>query len=123
MSKKGRSAMRLSRRDFLKFSVPATTGLVVASATGSNLVAAAASTSDPNLTGWALLYNTMLCQGPSCRACTTGCREWNMLTPPSPAKKPTEVEPLQVNTWTAVNDQFVLNTDTQIKTHHNFKAQ
>jgi len=112
----------LSRRDFLKFSVPATTGLVVASATGSSLVAAAASTSDPNLTGWALLYNTMLCQGPSCRACTTGCREWNQLTVPNPATKSTQVEPLATNTWTAINDQFVNNLDGS-KTHHNFKAQ
>jgi Fe-S-cluster-containing dehydrogenase component len=122
MSKKGRSAMRLSRRDFLKFSVPATTGLVVAGATGSGLVAAAASTSDPNLSGWALLYNTMLCQGPSCRSCTTGCREWNVLTPPNPAKKSNEVEPLQTNTWTAINDEFVANADGT-KTHHFFKAQ
>ena len=122
MSKKGRSAMRLSRRDFLKFSVPATTGLVVASTSGSSLVAAAAASKPPELTGWALLYNTMLCQGPSCRACTNGCREWNVLQKPSPPEKQTEVIPLATNTWTAINDQSVDNADGT-KTHNFFKAQ
>lgn len=122
MSKKGRSAMRLSRRDFLKFSVPATTGLVVASTTSSSLVAAAAGAPDPDLSGWALLYNTLTCQGPSCRACTNGCRDWNVLQKPDPAKKSTEVEPLETRTWTVVNNQAVSNDDGS-KTNHFFKAQ
>jgi formate dehydrogenase iron-sulfur subunit len=121
MSKKGRSAMNLSRRDFLKFSVPATTGLVVASTAGSSLVAAAA-TPDPNLTGWALLYNTLLCQGPSCRACTNGCRDWNVLDK-NPARKPTEVEPLETRTWTSINDKRDQNPDGTPGAHHFFKAQ
>ena len=116
MSKKGRSAINLSRRDFLKFSVPATTGLVVASTTGSGLVAAAAEPKDPNLTGWALLYNTLLCQGPSCRACTGGCREWNVLT--DPKRKSNQVEPLEINTWTSIN-----NIKDSNSANHFFKAQ
>ena len=123
MSKKGRSAMQLSRRDFLKFSVPATTGLIVAGATGTGLVATAAESSPPELTDWALLYNSALCQGPSCRSCTTGCREWNHLTKPAPKEETQQmVVPLATNTWTAVNDQFVTRDDGT-KEHNFFKAQ
>ena len=114
--------MQLSRRDFLKFSVPATTGLIVAGATGTGLVAAAAESSPPELTDWALLYNSALCQGPSCRACTNGCRDWNHLEIPNPAEKQTQVVPLATNTWTAVNDQAISNPDGT-KEHNFFKAQ
>ena len=123
MSKKGRSAMQLSRRDFLKFSVPATTGLIVAGATGTSLVAAAAESSPPELTDWALLHTSLLCQGPSCRACTNGCRDWNHLTKPDPkAETQKTVVPLATNTWTAVNDQAIDNPDGT-KEHNMFKAQ
>ncbi len=123
MSKKGRSAMQLSRRDFLKFSVPATTGLIVlGGAPGTGLVAAAAESAPPELKDWALLYNSMLCQGPSCRACTNGCREWNKLAKPDPPLKSTAVEPLATNTWTATNDQVVARDDGT-KEHNFFKAQ
>lgn len=118
--------MRLSRRDFLKFSVPATTGLVVASTSGSSLVAAAAEAPNPDLSGWALLYNTLLCQGPSCRSCTAGCREWNVLSEPKPPTPSNKVEPLATNTWTAVNNQQteVKQADGEMKkVNHFFKAQ
>ena len=123
MPKKGRSARQLSRRDFLKFSVPATTGLfVLGGAPGTGLVAAAAETAPPELKGWALLYNTMLCQGNSCRACTNGCREWNKLSKPDPPVKSTAVEGLATNTWIAINDRAVPRSDGTNENNF-FKAQ
>lgn len=122
MSKKDNSAMRLSRRDFLKFSIPATTGLaVLGGVPGAGLLEAAAKTGPPELVGNALLYDSTLCQGTNCRACTNGCREWNKLAIPKTGKDPKVVE-LGINVWTSIND-IEIPKPGGVTEHHFFKNQ
>ncbi|MDO8578478.1 MAG: 4Fe-4S binding protein [Dehalococcoidales bacterium] len=97
--------------------------MVVASTSGSGLVAAAAESGPPELKGWALLYNTMLCQGPNCRACTAGCRDWNKLNEPDPSESSSKNEGLATNSWTVINDQAVVSSGGTKTTHHFVMAQ
>lgn len=122
MSKKGHSAMQLSRRDFLKFSIPATAGLaVLGGVPGAGLVEAAAKIGPPELVGDVLLYDATLCQGTNCRACTNGCREWNKLAKPPTGKDPKVVE-LGITVWTSINDVFIPKPGG-VTEHHFFKNQ
>lgn len=120
MAEKEHSPMKLSRRDFLKFSIPATTGLLVLGGAPSVAARPLEPTSGPpELKGKALLYDITRCRGVSCRACTNGCRIWNKQD-----KKPTnqkELDPLAFLTWTAINDNP--SGEGPFRKHHYFKAQ
>ncbi len=90
---KGETATQLSRRDFLKLSIPAT-GLLVLGGVPISETALAESyrTLSPNTA--AMLYEASKCIG--CRRCEDACRSWNKLPP--------EYRPLDLSarSWTVV---------------------
>ncbi len=92
--------MQLSRRDFLKLSVPATGLLVLGRVPISETALAEASrTLSPKTAAKAVLYDASRCIG--CRACETACRRSNKLPPES---KPLDLSP---RSWTVVKSRQI----------------
>ncbi len=77
-SMKKEAATQLSRRDFLKLSVPVT-GLLVLGARPSLVAASSQASPAPSPDSVAMLYDSSKCLG--CRRCEDACRRWNKLAP------------------------------------------
>ena len=87
--------MELSRKDFLKLSIPATGLLILGGVPLLNPgLVKASQTSSLKGSRQAVLYDCTKCIG--CRACETACRRWNKLPPES---KPLDLSP---SSWTVV---------------------
>jgi formate dehydrogenase iron-sulfur subunit len=76
--KEGEKATQLSRRDFLKLSIPAA-GLVALGAESTSGKAVCAAPAVPSADATAMLYESSKCLG--CRRCEDACRRWNNLDP------------------------------------------
>ncbi|MFC1920555.1 4Fe-4S dicluster domain-containing protein [Chloroflexota bacterium] len=87
--------MELSRKDFLKLSIPATGSLILGGGMLMNpKLVQAASASSSKMDELALLYDSSKCTG--CRACEAACRRANELPP---EHKPSD---LSATSWTCI---------------------
>lgn len=94
--------MPLSRRDFLKLSVPTAGAAGVILLSKSSVSQAAAASASSSRAGKAMLYDASKCVG--CRACQTSCRQRNGNPPDTSTYGPLYDAPsdLTKETWTVI---------------------